>query len=48
MVSHNNNKPDFLECKDCKINFDDMAERQRHIVTEHMEKRDFPKEEEVE
>ena len=48
MVSHNNNKPDFLECKDCKINFDDNAERQRYIVTEHMKKGDFPKEEEVE
>ena len=43
MVSHNNNIPDFLECKDCKINFDDMAERQRYIVTEPIGKRGFPK-----
>lgn len=47
MDSNNNNKSDFLICKDCKIEFDDMAERQRHIVAEHMQKGDFPKEEEV-
>ena len=48
MSSHNNNKLDFLVCKDCKIYFEDMAERQRHIVAEHIEKGDFPKEEENE
>jgi|GEM_PF-3082042 len=38
----------FLICKDCKIEFDDMAERQRYIISEHMEKGDFPKKEEIE
>ena len=40
----NDSKPEFLECKDCKIKFDDMAERQRHILSEHIQKGDLPKE----
>lgn len=48
MASYNNHKIDFLVCYYCKICFEDMAERQRHIVAEHMEKGDFPKEEENE
>ena len=48
MNSNNDiNKPEFLECKTCKIKFDDMAERQRHILLEHMEKGDFPRKEET-
>jgi hypothetical protein len=43
----NDSKPEFLECKDCKIKFDDMAERQRHILSEHIQKGDFPKEKEI-
>jgi hypothetical protein len=43
-----NNKSEFLTCKDCKLEFEDMDESQRHIVAEHLEKGDFPKEEEVE
>ena len=45
MASYNNHKIDFLVCYHCKIYFEDMAERQRHIVAEHMEKGDCPKEE---
>ena len=42
--NNNNSKPEFLECKDYKIKIDDIIERQRHIVSEHMEKGNFLKE----
>jgi hypothetical protein len=33
---------DGLKCHFCGKKFDDMAEMQRHVLTEHMQKGDFP------
>jgi uncharacterized membrane protein YvbJ len=34
-----------VQCSLCGRQFDDMAEMQRHMLTEHMQKGDFPNEE---
>ena len=36
---------DQLECRVCGQQFDDMAEMQRHTLTEHIQKGDLPSEE---
>lgn len=43
----NSLEPEFLECKICHIKFEDMAERQVHMSSQHMEKGDFPTEKEI-
>jgi hypothetical protein len=34
-----------IECRVCGRQFDDMAEMQRHMLTDHMQKGDLPNEE---
>jgi hypothetical protein len=34
-----------VECRVCGKQFDDMAEMQRHMLTEHIQKGDLPNEE---
>jgi hypothetical protein len=34
-----------VECSICRAQFDDMAEMQRHMLAEHMQKGDLPNEE---
>jgi hypothetical protein len=36
---------DPVECRVCGKQFDDMAEMQRHTLTEHIQKGDLPNEE---
>jgi uncharacterized C2H2 Zn-finger protein len=36
---------DAVRCSVCGRQFDDMAEMQRHVLTEHMQKGDLPNEE---
>jgi hypothetical protein len=37
-------RPDHLKCYVCGQQFDDMAEMQRHTLTEHIQKGDLPNE----
>jgi hypothetical protein len=37
---------EILKCYVCGRQFDDMAEMQRHTLTEHMQRADLPKEQE--
>ena len=37
-------RPDLVKCYVCGQQFDDMAEMQRHTLTEHIQKGDLPKE----
>ena len=34
-----------VKCRICERQFDDMAEMQRHMLTEHIQKGDLPNEE---
>ena len=34
----------LLKCRVCRQQFDDMAEMQRHTLTEHIQKGDLPNE----
>ena len=36
---------DALQCRICGRQFDDMAEMQRHMLTEHIQRGDLPSEE---
>ena len=36
---------DALQCRICGRQFDDMAEMQRHMLTEHIQRGDLPNEE---
>ena len=36
---------DALQCRVCGRQFDDMAQMQRHMLTEHIQKGDLPNEE---
>jgi hypothetical protein len=36
---------DALRCRVCGRQFDDMAEMQRHMLTEHIQRGDLPNEE---
>ena len=34
-----------VQCSICRARFDDMAEMQRHMLSEHMQKADLPNDE---
>jgi hypothetical protein len=34
-----------IQCSICRAQFDDMAEMQRHMLSEHMQKGDLPNDE---
>ena len=34
-----------VQCSICRVRFDDMAEMQRHMLSEHMQKADLPNDE---
>jgi hypothetical protein len=36
---------DTVQCRICGRQFDDMAEMQRHMLTEHIQRGDIPREE---
>jgi hypothetical protein len=44
-ASERKDTQDPLECRVCGQQFDDMAEMQRHTLTEHIQKGDLPSEE---